>query len=597
MDIKAILMMSALITQNMSWCTPVSVPGTSLWLIVNNIEAMTQNADNLVDTLTEMIDGLGNQEQVLRSMFDFFATQTTETQEILFNNAQLMQSAALNIITELQTVTDSKSVLDDKMNSLVDVLQSITTESSDILYAILDTVDIIEELSLVELDQLAQQSQTIDMLVAQIDSQADIIEQGLSVVVNNQKNIISTLNVVQRNGVATNQALNQQAQNLSSLTLDVNAQTDLLEQEFPVVIGNQKNIQLTLNTVRHNGIVANQAIAALSESTAFINAKLDLMFDEIALEWTELQDNDALIFSIIEQLDAQITGGFRSLQTTIASNEAAAKHTGSTGVRHITKDDFLSGCSGFAITESGVYQLSDSLTLEASICIQGSMITLDLDGNALSVATDDIIPLQVDQGSYITIKNGTIIGGQGVVITQAQSITLENVHIDTALNNSIAFNTVYNGSIVGCSITNGTGVGVLISPDSDLITLDTTAVSDCTGDGFDIQGSRITITDVTAHNNGGNGISVSNATDLHITHAALDGNTQNGIFVDSTATNIQLEALRVMGNGAVGCVDNGATQSNWINNLSTGNSIDDYVGIKAVAPSKATSFWYNVYGN
>jgi|GEM_PF-5002274 len=518
------------------------VPGTSMWLMVNNIQGVMQDAGDLVNMFSLEINAITAKETLFISFLDSFSEQSAEYQVAFFNNIASMQTAIHHVIDELEDAANMQFQLDDKVNSMIDTIQAVTSGNTQLLYEILDTVNTIEMIALMQSDQLEMQQLGLDMLIAQIDSQADVIEHGLCHVVNNQH-----------------------------------------------------AIQSALNMVRQNGIRIAQGIAVLGDKNNNISTQLEVLSDILISEWIELSENDAKIFSVVEQLDARVAGVQQTLNCQGQAVEINYVQQG--GVCLITKDDILDSPCGIEVTESGIYQLSDSLTLDGNVCISGSMVTIDLNGYALMVAGDTITQIVVQQGSNITIKNGAIIGGQGIVVTNSQHVTIENVQFENVANNCVTFTNVYNGTIAQCTITDGLGAGVIVDAASDIITIENSRVYDCQSAGFAVQGNRITLSDVVAQHNGGDGINVTNAADVYVLRASLDGNTGNGILVDSTVTQVQVESARVMGNGAVGCVDNGATQSVWLNNLSIGNAVEDYEGIKAVAQSKATSFWYNVYGN
>src|ERR1700722_14874134 len=168
------------------------------------------------------------------------------------------------------------------------------------------------------------------------------------------------------------------------------------------------------------------------------------------------------------------------------------KITAQDKIHHINKSDLAIDC-GFIITEPGIYILPESLSIDGpiGICIQAEQVTFDLNGFTLSALSYTTIPVSVAQSSSVTIKNGIIAGGQGVAVTASEGITLEDLEVIYPVGTGVSFSGVTTGKIHDCIIRNGTLAGVWIDAASTNFAISNTAVYDCQGNGFDLQGCRI----------------------------------------------------------------------------------------------------------
>jgi hypothetical protein len=339
-----------------------------------------------------------------------------------------------------------------------------------------------------------------------------------------------------------------------------------------------------VNTVGTTVIVGN----------AVLSAQVNNLSNQLAGCCEELSENDAKIFSAVERIDTTLGSIFCAAQreAEIVESPTAPHQVKFISNKHVNR------AGGIAITESGLYMLTESLIIDAGqgISIQADNVTVDLNGFTVTANAEHTTPVSVTQADVILIKNGVISGGQGVAITGSYGVTLENLVVTYPFNTGIALHDVHGVTIDHCTVRQGVQAGITADTGSTQITIRDTAISDCQGNGFDLQAQGMLLANATAQHNGGTGVTISNSADAHIQRAIVDNNSGNGIFVESSVERVQVESCRVMGNGNIGCVDNGATLATWMNNLASGNVQDDYQNIKAVLVGKATSFWHNVYG-
>jgi len=328
-----------------------------------------------------------------------------------------------------------------------------------------------------------------------------------------------------------------------------------------------------------------------------LNANINALSNQLADCCTELSEDDAKIFSAVERientLDAVFCAANREREAEIIESPVSRNQ-----VRFI-KNKQLTRAGGIVITEPGLYMLTESLTIDgqSGITIQADNVTFDLNKFTITTTSDDVTPLTIAQADTVCAKNGTFVGGQGIALTGASGVSLENLVVTYPTSAGIQMSNVQCVTLDNCTVRNGAQAGITADTGSTEITIRDTTASDCQGNGFDLQAQGLLIQNSIAHYNGGIGVNISNSANAHLQRLVVDNNSNNGIFVDSSVDRVQVESCRVMGNGAIGCVDNGATLATWMNNLASGNAQDDYQNIKAVLVGKATSFWHNVYGN
>ena len=83
--------------------------------------------------------------------------------------------------------------------------------------------------------------------------------------------------------------------------------------------------------------------------------------------------------------------------------------------------------------------LNKDLTVNSTLIVpEGKTITLNLEGNNLIAADNDIIPIYADGGKVI-LKNGTISATTNAIVVQNNgSLTIDNVEVSSSRSNAIA---------------------------------------------------------------------------------------------------------------------------------------------------------------
>ena len=129
----------------------------------------------------------------------------------------------------------------------------------------------------------------------------------------------------------------------------------------------------------------------------------------------------------------------------------------------------LASAAGKTLTAAGYYLLSGSATTVASnvtaLTINGSNITVDLDGNAIIFGASSTNAISISTGAKnITIKNGTISGaftaGAIVAAANVNNLLLENITIDGSVQYgvSITGSTCKNVTLRNVTVTGSTAV-------------------------------------------------------------------------------------------------------------------------------------------
>ena len=474
------------------------------------------------------------------------------------------------------SMSDAVIDVDEAGNTLGSLVHEIAQSSNSKLDAVARELNVVEQQSMEMLQTVTRNTRLISTLA-----------QDLKV---NNDGLVSQLDVMGQQSMDTLQAVSQNTGATTTLSQALNSNNDSLVSQLDSV---QQQSMETLEVVKQNA----EVIAQIGANNNRINAKLDALSYNLLVSVAELNENDALIFSAVDNIDNTIAMGVRNAQK--AREQAShAQASGHRSVRFI-KNSQLTKSGGIVISEPGIYILTEALTIDApiGILVQTNDVTLDLNGFTITSLFDQILPLVIEESDTVLIKNGTFVGGQGIFVNASQGVTLDSIAVTYPTQNGIQMSGVLAALINNCVVRNGAQAGILTDTDSANVVIRNAIVSECQGNGLDLQATGLIVTDCNVQDNGGNGIAISNSAQAHLLRAVVDNNGGNGIAVDASVNGIDIESSRVMGNVGVGCIDYGATLASWVNNLASGNGNGDYQDVKAVALSKASSFWHNVYGN
>jgi hypothetical protein len=540
----------------------INNPGLTMWQLLNTMYSATINTNTILAALT--------------------GSSMTDAPIIL-------DPASLGALTYLTVNTNAATLngIDDTTTATLDAVRKNGSCIAQIMHNI-------------ETNQ-----QDID---AKLDELASDDAQLFSAIEGVDKHVLQTCKAVKLGDMMLRAKMNalscqvaECCEELSGNDAQIFSMTDVIDTN--VTANSMALVELSDNDAKIFSAIESLDGDVESVGTAVIvgNAILGMQVNNLSNQLTdcceELSENDAKIFSAVERIDTTLGSIFCATQkereTAIVESPTAPHQVKFIKNKHVNR------AGGIVISEPGLYMLTESLTIDAGqgISIQADNVTVDLNGFTITANSEFTTPLSATQADVVLIKNGVISGGQGIAITGSYGVTLENLVVTYPFNTGIALHDVHGITIDHCTVREGVQAGITADTGSTQITIRDTAVSDCQGNGFDLQAQGILLANSAAQHNGGTGITISNSTDVHIQRAIVDSNSSNGIFVDSSVERVQVESCRVMGNGAIGCVDNGATLATWMNNLASGNMQEDYQNIKAVLIGKATSFWHNVYGN
>ena len=493
------------------------------------------------------------------------------------------------LVNQTQEVVHDATALVD---SLAQTILDINTKE-DVLASL---VDYVAQESARKIDLVFDQAEEIRVTA---DSKLDDVINYLQYVATESARridlVLSKANEIDDNAASHLDAIRQDTEILELLVNKISSEIAQVEDDLTTITNNQVNILSTLDIVRHNGELA---VQTMTQNNFMLNSKIDAVSSHLDLYYTELNDNDAKVFSALDKVDTKLIIGIKSIHEqfnahNIDNNNAKIPHKNLS----IYQNDINQ--NGFEITQPGYYILGEAITIfaETGIYIQAENVVLDLNGQTLVVENDTTRILLVDQSQNIIIKNGSLIGGQGLLVSNSNEINIENLHVADSTTTSIELQNSSKFSVTSCTIHNGAQHGIEIDANTATGIITNTVITDCAQIGVVCKGTRISIEDSVIQHNGVHGISIENSYNIHLQRNSADANSMHGIYLDANSKLIHIESCRVMGNSGIGCIDESATQAMWINKLSSGNTGENYSGIRAVSLSKATSYWHNVYGN
>ncbi len=481
------------------------------------------------------------------------------------------------LITSLSTSVNAIDSKEDDLSLLVDY---IGRESARRIDQVFDKAEEIRKESDVRLQEVAKYLQYVAVESAR----------QLQEVLNNITQVSTTVEHYLNDLQAVSEILNQFIER-------VVGQSDRIEAILGEIRQDQADIVSALAIVKQNGELAAQTVQVMNAHNSMLNAKIDALSHNLATCCTELNGNDAKIFSAVERIETALTSAPvrkpRKKPATVKSvDELSSVHT----VKFIRNNNEID-ITGLVMQLPGVYILTETIYFkEGGATVSGNNITLDLNGFSIISLSEGVVPLTIDKSDSVTVINGTFVGGQGIFVSNSNGITFNNLSVNDTTNKAISISAVTNATLNNVYVSNGID-GIVIDSASANIVCKNSVVCDCERNGVDLQANRIWIEDMIVQNNGSYGINVSNSSDMHIFRTSVDANGGNGIFIDSSVLRCQVESCRVSGNNGVGFYNNGAEVATWTNNFAQGNKEANYININAVSLKEAISFWYNVYGN
>jgi hypothetical protein len=548
----------------------ITNPGLSMWQLITAMYTTTVNVNSFLTSLSATIDPQG----ISITPYLFDATALSTLMAAVTANGDLLADIDATTLATLDAVRNNGSCIAQIMQAAETNQQNITTQLDELaaddakLFSVIESVDthVLQTCKAVTLGDA--------MLKAKMNVISCQITECCEELAADDALIFSAVDAVNTNVIIGNAILTNCCEELSENDAKIFSALESLDNDVD-------NLQV-----------------AVTVGNAILSTQINGLSYQIADCCEELSENDAKIFSAVDRIDTTLSSIFCAAQ-----REQEAEMMESPTAPHQVKfisNKHVNRAGGITITEPGLYILTEALNIDAGngiLVIQAENVTLDLNGFTITANAEKTIPLSITQSDLVTIKNGTISGGQGIVMNAASGTTLEKLTLTYSLNTGLHMSDVHGVTINQCVVRDSAQAGIVADSGSTELILHVTTISDCQGNGFDLQANGIQLKDSVAQHNGGIGVNIANSTDAHIQRMIVDNNSSNGIFVDSSVERIHVESCRVMGNGGIGCVDNGATLATWMNNLASGNMQDDYQNIKAVLVSKATSFWHNVYGN
>jgi hypothetical protein len=366
---------------------------------------------------------------------------------------------------------------------------------------------------------------------------------------------------------------------------------------------NFNNIESLLHNTWDGDIQSTKAIVAAAPpitQNAILSSKLDALSSDLDVCCMELNDNDFKIFSVLDRIDTKLIVGVNSIHEKLGS-QSIEQETVPTKNQNIIviKQEHIDSLDGCIITHSGNYRLIESLFIAGNngITIQADNVYLDLGEYTIAALDEEAVPLKVEKANNVIIKHGSLVGGKGLEINDSENITVEDLHTTNTRSSGVALHHTNNFFIVACTVHDSVHNGFFIGKESSNGIIKNIVASDCAQSGVVISGNRIVVENSIMQHNGEHGIAVHAGHTIQIQSISSEANSIHGIVVDAATQKAHIEGCRTIGNGNSGCVDDGAQHIIWVNNLSSGNGVDDYINIRAVSLSKATSYWHNVYSN
>jgi hypothetical protein len=334
-----------------------------------------------------------------------------------------------------------------------------------------------------------------------------------------------------------------------------------------------------------------QAFNNLDVSTGKIFSKVDQFETEITNDIADIDVSLGKIFSEIDIIDSKLVVGVNALHEKLRVMEPNSDPL-------LISQQTIGDGDSFIITGPGYYRLTESVTFTAgaAIVIQANNVVLDLSGMIIdgsAAANGTCIIAYSIHG--LTIKNGSCVGAYGIVLNDVQDVILQDLVGISNNQAAIACTNVHQATIQNCIISNVVnGSGLTLDQLSSEIIIKNCSATGCTQYGYQLAGVDIALINSIAQANG-TGILCSNINKVQVIGNNVEGNTNDGIDIDATAEYVHAISNRILGNGGIGLNNLASTALVCLNNLSTGNNTD-YVGVKAVAIAKATSYWCNVQG-
>ncbi len=453
-------------------------------------------------------------------------------------------------------------------------LQDMLTDAHNLISSLAHSVGVVDTKSddvAALVDYIAKESaRRIDLVfnkVQEIQSQTggklqEVVSYLQYVAIESSRQLQAVLQRANEIGIAASSSLD--TLNVGTIASIV----DTLGDKVGVIEQAGSNVLETLNAVKQNG----SCIADIMHGVDNNKQLLHSMIDQLSTCCTELSENDAKIFSAVERIETQLSTVPRTPERNAVIEMPNQRHQ----VRFL-KNKHLNRAGGITITESGLYILTESLEIDTitGITIHANNVTIDLNGFTITTNNADIAPLTITQADTIVVKNGTITGGKGISVLNANGVVLERLTLTYAMNDALHLSTAQNVHLKQCIIRGAAGNGITIDTQSSTVMIEDCTITDCQG----------------------NGITAADTKNIHIAHTIADNNGSSGIITNDSVERAQIESCRAMGNGSMGFVDKGASFATWMNNLASGNAYGDYENIKSVLQSKATSFWHNVYAN
>jgi hypothetical protein len=373
----------------------------------------------------------------------------------------------------------------------------------------------------------------------------------------------------------------------------------------------------------------------LSITDVVIQSKLDLLIGGSTspcnicstlevLETTvknDFQDLDGSVFEIISKLDGLETTVIDDLynislvQNTILSKVEIGDMQLAYGITALykklvsiepLKEPFLISQhtigqgDTFVISQPGYYKLSESILFDTGTAIQitANNVVLDLNGMSIDGGLAlNALCIMVSSAECISIRNGSLLGAQGIVLYGAYDATVQDI---IGCHNASGLLSVFDSHQVfvqNCIVSHtNTGSGFIVDSVASEVTLKNCSATACAGHGYQLGGSNIVLSDSVAQANTGAGIFCAEISHAQILTNIVQGNETDGISLNTAILDVQCISNRIMGNTNIGLNALCANSCAFLNNLSTNNGVEDYFGVKAVATSKATSYWHNVHG-
>lgn len=564
-------------------------PGTTIWMVLGDL--MDQHDDILgelalldTDTIASLVDVL----DASASSIIGAGVNIQSTLDMVKNNGALLNQAISKLDQQDHKLTACCSVLDANDTN---IMNAVTTSQTAVTNQIAACCDEISENS-ATLSSAVEQLQTT--ITAQLADCCSELSQGEA----------NTRSRVENLAVSLSNQLTDCCSELSQDNAAIFSAVDTME----INISNQFTEccnELSQDDAKLFSIVddmqenLSEQLVELSENDAKIFSIIDTMENNFSAQLTELSENDAKIFSVVEQLENSLGSATmqakESRETTIVAPSTPQRN----GYVRFIKGSHLTRAGGITIDEPGLYMLTESLTIDTvtGITITANNVTLDMNGFTITTTSNVVSPVTIWNADTVRVRNGVFVGGQGIAVNGSQSVTLENLTVTYPTQHGIQMTDVERSTLVCCTVSNGNQSGIVIDGNSKNITIKNSAALDCQGSGFDLQAQNLLVAECNTQHNGNHGIALSASTNAHVIRALSDNNSTHGIFVAADVEHIHVESCRVLGNGGIGCLDNGASCATWMNNLASGNTEADYQNIKAVLLSKATSFWHNVYAN